>query len=41
MSSIIDGMLRVASGQLPENILNRDVIERPGFQAKLKRQADL
>jgi phosphoglycerate dehydrogenase-like enzyme len=31
------GMLRAALGELPENIVNPDVINRPGFQAKLAR----
>jgi phosphoglycerate dehydrogenase-like enzyme len=34
---IIEGMLRVARGQLPDNILNPSVLERPGFQTKLAR----
>jgi phosphoglycerate dehydrogenase-like enzyme len=32
-----EGMLCAAQGELPENIVNREVIERPGFQAKLAR----
>ena len=39
MAEISRGMLRAARGELPDNILNRDVIERPGFQRKLKRFA--
>ncbi len=31
------GILRVAQGRLPDNILNPAVLERPGFQAKLAR----
>lgn len=30
-------MLQAAQGQLPDNIVNPEVIERPGFQAKLAR----
>lgn len=32
-----EGMLRAAHGELPENIVNRAVIDRPGFQKKLAR----
>lgn len=32
-----EGMLRAAHGQLPDNIVNREVIDRPGFQKKLAR----
>jgi phosphoglycerate dehydrogenase-like enzyme len=32
-----EGLLRAAQGELPENIVNREVIERPGFQRKLAR----
>lgn len=32
-----EGMLRAAQGELPENIVNRAVIDRPGFQKKLAR----
>ncbi len=31
------GMLRVARGQVPENVINREVLGRPGFIAKLAR----
>jgi phosphoglycerate dehydrogenase-like enzyme len=37
MAAVIDGILRVARGELPDNILNPDVIDRPGFRAKLQR----
>jgi phosphoglycerate dehydrogenase-like enzyme len=30
-------MLAAASGALPENVVNRDVLDRPGFQAKIAR----
>lgn len=33
------GMLRVARGEIPDNVINREVLERPGFQAKLARFA--
>jgi phosphoglycerate dehydrogenase-like enzyme len=33
------GMLRVARGELPDDIVNREVLERPGFQEKLARFA--
>ena len=32
-----EAMLRAARGELPDNIVNREVIARPGFQAKLAR----
>lgn len=35
--AIAQGMLRVARGQLPENVVNREVLQRPGFLAKLDR----
>jgi phosphoglycerate dehydrogenase-like enzyme len=35
--AMIDGMLRASRGELPENIVNRDVLDRPGFQTKLAR----
>lgn len=34
------GMLRVATGQVPEHVVNREVLERPGFQTKLARFAE-
>lgn len=30
-------ILAVARGQVPENVVNREVLDRPGFQAKLQR----
>ena len=30
-------MLQVAQGQVPDNIVNPEVIDRPGFQTKLAR----
>ncbi|MBI3865066.1 MAG: 3-phosphoglycerate dehydrogenase [Planctomycetia bacterium] len=35
--AMVDGMLRAARGELPDNIVNRDVLSRPGFRAKLAR----
>ncbi len=34
------GILRVARGEVPENVINREVLERPGFQAKLAKFAE-
>jgi phosphoglycerate dehydrogenase-like enzyme len=39
MTSVITGMLHVAAGELPANILNPAVVDRPGFRAKLAQQA--
>ncbi len=39
MTSVIQGILRVASGEVPDHVLNPDVLQRPGFQAKLARWA--
>lgn len=39
VGAIFKGMLQVADGRLPENILNPAVVDRPGFQAKLRRYA--
>jgi phosphoglycerate dehydrogenase-like enzyme len=35
--AMIEGMLRAARGDLPENIVNREVLDHPEFQAKLKK----
>lgn len=35
--AMIDGMLRAARGETPENVLNREVLEREGFRRKLGR----
>jgi phosphoglycerate dehydrogenase-like enzyme len=35
--AMIDGMLRVATGRIPDNIVNPDVLHRPGFRTKLGR----
>ncbi|MBM4068485.1 MAG: dehydrogenase [Planctomycetes bacterium] len=36
-AAMAEGMLRVACGKLPDNVVNRDVLDRPGFRAKLER----
>lgn len=33
--AMIEGILRVARGEVPENVVNRDVLDRPGFKTKL------
>jgi len=38
--AMVEGMLRVARGQLPDHIINHAVLERPGFRAKLARFAE-
>jgi phosphoglycerate dehydrogenase-like enzyme len=37
---LANGMLQVARGQVPNNVVNKDVLERPGFQTKLARFAE-
>jgi phosphoglycerate dehydrogenase-like enzyme len=37
--SMAEGMLRASRGQVPDNVVNREVLERSGFQAKLRRFA--
>jgi hypothetical protein len=32
-----EGMLRAARGEVPENVVNRAVLDRPGFRQKLAR----
>jgi len=32
-----DGMLRAARGEVPQGVVNREVLDRPGFRAKLAR----
>jgi phosphoglycerate dehydrogenase-like enzyme len=34
------GMLRVATGQVPDHVVNRDVLDQPEFQRKLARFAE-
>lgn len=35
--AMIEGMLRASRGEVPDNVVNREVLERGGFQAKLAR----
>ena len=35
--AMVAGMLRASRGEVPENVVNRDVLDRPGFQEKLAR----
>lgn len=37
MTEISSGLLRVSQGLAPDNVLNKAVLERPGFQAKLAK----
>lgn len=39
-AGVMEGMLRVARGQVPENVVNPAVLEREGFRAKLRRYAE-
>jgi phosphoglycerate dehydrogenase-like enzyme len=39
LASVAAGMRRVASGGIPDNVLNPAVLERPAFRAKLARFA--
>lgn len=38
--AMAEGMLRVATGQVPENVVNREVLTRPRFQKNLARFAE-
>jgi phosphoglycerate dehydrogenase-like enzyme len=38
--AMAEGMVRVASGQVPDNVVNREVLERARFQRKLARFAE-
>ena len=40
MTTMSRGILRAAQGMVPENVVNSDVLERPGFQAKLAMYAE-
>ena len=40
METMANGMLAAARGRVPENVVNRDVLDRPGFRAKLARFAE-
>jgi phosphoglycerate dehydrogenase-like enzyme len=35
--AMAEGMLRAARGEVPENVVNSEVLSRPGFRAKLAR----
>jgi len=37
--AMAEGILRAARGQVPENVVNKEVLQRPAFQAKLARFA--
>ncbi len=38
--AMAEGMLRAAVGEVPEHVVNREVLDRPGFRAKLVRFAE-
>lgn len=38
--AMIAGLLRAARGEVPQDVVNRDVLTRPGFRAKLARFAE-
>jgi phosphoglycerate dehydrogenase-like enzyme len=38
--AMAEGMLRAASGRVPDNVVNREVLDRPGFRARLARFAE-
>jgi phosphoglycerate dehydrogenase-like enzyme len=38
--AMAEGMLRAAVGQVPDDVVNREVLDRPGFRAKLARFAE-
>ncbi len=35
--AMAEGMLRASRGEVPENVVNSEVLERPGFREKLER----
>jgi phosphoglycerate dehydrogenase-like enzyme len=35
--AMAEGMLRTSRGEVPENVVNREVLERPGFRDKLRK----
>lgn len=39
MSGVFEGVFRVSRGQIPENVLNPEVLDRVGFRKKLNRFA--
>jgi hypothetical protein len=34
---MVEGMLRAAEGEVPDNVVNREVLAQSGFQTKLAR----
>src|SRR5262249_29558428 len=38
--AMAQGMLRAATGEVPENVVNTEVLARPAFRAKLARFAE-
>src|SRR5690606_11396028 len=40
VAAALDGIFKAAQGIVPNNVLNREVLERPGFKAKLARFED-
>ena len=30
------GLVRLSRGEIPDNVVNKEVLDRPGFQAKLR-----
>ena len=36
-AAMVEGMLRAARGLVPENVVNPEVLDHPGFVAKLAR----
>jgi phosphoglycerate dehydrogenase-like enzyme len=38
--AMAEGMLRASRGEVPEHVVNREVLERPGFREKLARFAE-
>ncbi len=39
MAAVLEGMMRISRGKIPENILNLDVLGRTGFREKLRKFA--
>jgi phosphoglycerate dehydrogenase-like enzyme len=37
--AMVDGLCKVARGDVPDHVINREVLDRPGFRAKLARFA--
>jgi phosphoglycerate dehydrogenase-like enzyme len=35
--AMVNGLFRVARGEVPDHVINREVLDRPGFRAKLGR----